>query len=1084
MNKKKIAFTSIIISTIACVTAVLFSTISPSFELKKSAEATNYQITYNKNNAPDSKISGTSSSTPSGSFTYTPSSTYMPLTYNKVYTSTSGHVSLAIGGSIMSSTGSSSNFSNLNSVTISYSTSNQNVYLRYGFKGEDHQLIASSGQTYQICGNWFQIRNCDLSVIEDLIFTVNYPCSDDISMPTNKYFEEGFNNGTYNKNNLAFDELKEIQTITKSYDTTNGYLNCNFSTQNNYRYGSFMSTISNFTGEYAVSVRLKLNESNNRFMILLGKSNYKHSYTNILSDSSLGTSIEFSNPGKWIRVSGGTQQRIENNVLTIDASTQFVNYTVRRNYVSGSLQIYQNDTLIVTFSDSSYVCDGFISFIAGSDGNAGYVIDGFAIEGPSSNDFDYHFEAGTIGKNLIYYPRGAYTSSVAQSNLNVEFSNGNLSTLYEIKNIDLSIKYKNPSDGRLTVVFGATNPSGKGYRNGNNITTGVVGVMITPTFARVFNESSMTHAEQNYSFGSADNYIEFSISFKGTTLTISSGNDTVLTSEVVSVDGGCVCITAGNTSPATIAFDRIAIKGSTDAGLLPSKQNLTIPAYQSVDIPINQTIGTNNYMTLTSQNSQHFAGQFVYRSLEDSSLVVSEDFYIEPNSTSTEFKQFLDAYRTGINSGTGQKMSVGDFGKFLIKLVVRNLESVSINVKLNYLTASNRDVPANDKMIYLEKDNLKVGIDLATGGTLSYLEKTSFNSKTVDLITKSSKVQIGPGYGSLSGASKKSSHVNLINIYDTGRQIQQSYYASVGGVDGSEAERRQSSGNANGYTRRMSYTADSNGYYWPYNPVQGGDEINNCSQIIDYHVTSDELYCKTRALDWAAGQKDVDRTGNRVTKSYMETWCHIEDGVLIVNNRFIDWNGFTNIDSSVPTHNLELPATYISHPLNNYYAYVGSNPFDDTEMASKANLDIQSNLGSWASGSFKTTNHPENWFAWLNDDVDPFGVAVYIPRTNYYASGRSDASTSTLNSKNYGASNSPMVKNYLYNKEAPNCIYDPCYVANTSYTAPTLNVRMKEYVALSYEYAVAVDTLSNFRQIFKSYYLSGKCANNGLLSWN
>lgn len=1087
MNKKLICLGLSLICVITTVSIVLTNGFNYN-HVNLNAFASNYEITYNHENMP-SNVIGKTSSSPSENFTYSAPGTYTPLTYNKVFESTNGHVSLAIGGSIMSSLSSQNNFSNLNSISITYSTPNQNVYLRYGFKGEDHQMIVSSGNTYNIYGNWFQIRNCDLSVIEDLVFTVSYPCTDDASLPTNAFFEEGFNTGSFDKHNISFDELGTAPLITKSFDTTNGYLNLNLSATEATRYLSFINTISKFSGEYAVSIRIKQNEASNRFMILLGKSDYKTSYSKIASNYSAGTSIEFNNSGKWIRVSGGSEQKVANGVLTIDSSVDFVTYTVRRNYVAGSLDIYQNDSLIYSFVDSTYTCDGFISFIAGSSGNAGYVIDGFAVEGPSSNKFDYHFEAGTIGKNLVYHPRGAYSYSVAKSNLSVNFSNGNLTPTTEMRDFSMTIKYKNTSDGRLTVAFGATLPDDKGYRVGSNVGTGVVAVMITPTFARIFNESSSAMKDISYSFGTTTSYIEFSLTYSCGSLEIMSGTTVISSETVAEVGSGYICITAGNTSPATIDFDRIAINGETETGILPQITNLHLNANQSVDVTINQNIGTNNYMTLISENRTHFAGQFVYRSLEDETLVVSEDFYVEANNGPTAFKQFLDAYRPGINSGTGQKMSVGDFGKYLIKLVITNIESSSVTVKLNFLSAESNDVPSQDKLLYLEKDNLKVGIDLATGGTLSYLEKLSHNGNPIDLITQKkniieSTIKIGPNYRNLSNATLKSSHVNLINIYDTGRQIQQSYYASIGGVNGSEAERQKSSGNANGYTRRMSYTADSKGYYWPYNPVQGGDEINNVSQIIDYHVTNDEIYCKTRALDWAAGEKNVNRFGNRVTKSYMETWCNIKNGVLIVSNRFIDWNGFTNIDSSVPTHNLELPATYISHPLHNYCAYIGSKPFDPTEMATKANLDFQGELPSWSKGSYKTTNHPENWFAWLNDDADPFGVAVYIPRTNYYASGRSSTSLSTLESLNSNAKKSPMVKNMLYNKPAPSCDYDPCYTSNTSYTAPTLNVRMKEYVALSYQYAVAVDNLSNFRQIFKEYYEAGLYSNTGLTAWN
>ena len=77
-----------------------------------------------------------------------------------------------------------------------------------------------------------------------------------------------------------------------------------------------------------------------------------------------------------------------------------------------------------------------------------------------------------------------------------------------------------------------------------------------------------------------------------------------------------------------------------------------------------------------------------------------------------------------------------------------------------------------------------------------------------------------------------------------------------------------------------------------------------------------------------------------------------------------------------------------------------------------------------------------------------------------------------------------MANDYLYNKPAPTSDYTSCYVGNTSYTAPIVNVRMKEYVPLSYTYVVAVDYLPIMRSAFKNINEAGIITNKGLEAWD
>ena len=493
---------------------------------------------------------------------------------------------------------------------------------------------------------------------------------------------------------------------------------------------------------------------------------------------------------------------------------------------------------------------------------------------------------------------------------------------------------------------------------------------------------------------------------------------------------------------------------------------------QTKTLDINKDISGKEYIKITLDSNANLLGEYKYSDVSNPSKVVTEQFYIEPSLNEIEFKQFFDAFRPN---------AIGAFDKNLISITLKNLDDKVANVNVKKITVTNREVPAFEKEIYLEKGGLKVGADLAMGGTLSYLEKLGYNGETIDeVIDENDNVTIG--INAKEGAKQHlSSSVNLINICDAGREFQQSYYADIGGS-------MQEATGANGYERRWSFTATREGYYWPYNPVQGGDEVCNLSQIVDYEVTDNSIYVKVRAMDWGNGYARPEHAthvrheefkNGRTTKSYIENTYTIKGGMLYVDNRFIDWNGFSDMEN-IPVHTLEIPAAYVVHPLSNYVCYVGGNPWN----LSDTNYQREPDLPGWWLGDETHVNftHPEDWFAWVNDE--DFGVGVYIPNAGAYISGRNNFGRNISHTNNKDAKTSRMATDYLYNKAAPTSDYTSCYVGNTSYTAPIVNVRMKEYVPLSYSYVVAVDYLPIMRSSFKNIDEAGVITNKGLEAWD
>lgn len=494
--------------------------------------------------------------------------------------------------------------------------------------------------------------------------------------------------------------------------------------------------------------------------------------------------------------------------------------------------------------------------------------------------------------------------------------------------------------------------------------------------------------------------------------------------------------------------------GYTYTSVLAQQSSKEIDAGSTIEYSINADISGKEYIKMGFKTDVGLFGTYFYSDIQDSSKKVEENFYIEPNTKMTDFTQFLDAFREN---------GCGNFNKKLEKITVKNISSAKGNVTLGGVAVTNREISATQKEVYLVSGDLKVGMDLAAGGALTYLERLSYEGDAIEeVLTADGDVVIGiKASEAYPGSTLLSNHVNLINNYDRGRQFQQSFYAAVGGT-------QKATNGENGYTRAWCLTAGDGGHYWPYNPVQAGNYKCDASQIIDYQVTQDTLYVKTRAMDWAQE--------NSTTKSYMENWYTVKNNMLYVKNRFIDWNGFTGTWNS---HSNEMPATYVVQSFNNYVCYEG------TEAWTNDALTTKSNLGPWGvTGGYINGVHSEDWFAWTNDQK--FGVGVYVPGMGSFASGRVNASKNISVPTNCNAYQSPMTDpdQYLFNKQEATSAYTNCYVMNTCYTAPVMIATMREYIPLEYTYVVSVDFVSSLRGQFKKVATTKEVVNDGLKAWN
>lgn len=525
-----------------------------------------------------------------------------------------------------------------------------------------------------------------------------------------------------------------------------------------------------------------------------------------------------------------------------------------------------------------------------------------------------------------------------------------------------------------------------------------------------------------------------------------------------------------------ITFERIKTVGKEGLFIQPGEERTIDIGYESLD---------SNYLKLVIQTDVNVYGTFNYENIYNNEETGRESFYVPKGEETQELCHFLDAYRPKYNNHPDcapkkgahdfynipmqTKMAQGTFRKKLTTMTLKNVSEEAGTINIDGLYLSDRDLPMEE--VYIKNGSIKIGVDLMGGGTLTYLErlhyKTSKKTYYIDeILTEENDIYIGVDAMNMGGDISLGStdhHVNLINYYDAGRQFQQSFYSMVGGnSNGTNGQ--------NGYTRKKCWTS-SEPMFWPYNPVQGGDCHTNISQVVDYRRTKNSIYVRCKPLDWA--------DNNYVTDSYLENWYTIENDVVTVKNNFVDFAGFTDMEKCEMTQ-LELPAAYIVQPLHKYVTYQGETPWINDETG----LIYKPNLGPWDPAADIVLKHPEDWFAWVNDDN--FGVGVYIPDVSFYASGRSNVSTNISYKGNQNAYASPMgdSEKLRYNKKEASYAYQSCYVGNTCYTAPEIRTTMLDYIPFTYSYAISVDYLPVMRNNFRNLYLDGAIDNSTMFIWD
>lgn len=199
--------------------------------------------------------------------------------------------------------------------------------------------------------------------------------------------------------------------------------------------------------------------------------------------------------------------------------------------------------------------------------------------------------------------------------------------------------------------------------------------------------------------------------------------------------------------------------------------------------------------------------------------------------------------------------------------------------------------------VYIENSKLRLGVLRSSGGAIAYLAQ--------------------------SGSTR-----NLLNHFDRGRLVQQSYY---GDSDGSLWDKRP----------------------WRYNPVQGGDYHGKSPRLLELRSDSTSLYSKSVPLHWA--------TGMELRECVMEQWVRLEGS--IVHARFqITYQGTTTHSA----RHQEIPAIFVDASLATLVTYSGDTPWTHAALTRHSPGAVNE--------YFKIT---ENWVACV--DEKDFGIGAFVP---------------------------------------------------------------------------------------------------------
>ncbi|NOU36320.1 MAG: hypothetical protein HOO88_06085 [Kiritimatiellaceae bacterium] len=213
-------------------------------------------------------------------------------------------------------------------------------------------------------------------------------------------------------------------------------------------------------------------------------------------------------------------------------------------------------------------------------------------------------------------------------------------------------------------------------------------------------------------------------------------------------------------------------------------------------------------------------------------------------------------------------------------------------------------------------------------------------------------VQIGvdKDRGACIGYFSLSSGANLLNNYDNGRFIQQSYY---GDSDGSSWA----------------------GQDWAYNPVQGGGYLNQWpATLLAFTNSGGRIYAKIRPCHWA--------TGASLPEVEMEEWITLKGNMAHIHNR-MKYSG----SSQVTFKSQEMPAVFVDYALADLVFYEGAHPWENEALTSVT-------VAPANPPALEYHDRTEHWAAYVNT-ASRSGIGIYTPDSWKMVAYRYNAGSAT-----------------------------------------------------------------------------------------
>lgn len=239
---------------------------------------------------------------------------------------------------------------------------------------------------------------------------------------------------------------------------------------------------------------------------------------------------------------------------------------------------------------------------------------------------------------------------------------------------------------------------------------------------------------------------------------------------------------------------------------------------------------------------------------------------------------------------------------------MRNIAIHTIATATLSVLASVSSQAASSGWSYIDNGTLRLGVDRSRGACIGFLGESS---------------------------TKR----NLLNHFDEGRFIQQSYY---GQADGS----------------------DWNGKPWVYNPIQGGSWKRVPTKVTEFHVNEDatQTTATITPRHWA--------TGELCHEMVMQQTLTLDGDVAILKFR-MTYNG---PDQGNPRHQ-EMPAVFIDGALENFI-------YTKDGVLTRAEPRILAENGRKGVKGLGYDESSSEWVAYLNDA--DWGIGIYTPGTTSF----------------------------------------------------------------------------------------------------